>query len=159
MAGGQYKKVIGQQLVQVFPQAVSNQLTEVIPDIYQQAKVQQGWVMLHTDLRANDRVKIITEKEQHICKVLEVKASAFRLDFSPEVEEVFVYGREVDDFHIVDYDAVSMLNVSATQEIYRKVQAQQEEIRTLKAQNNQLEERLAKIESLLKGITSTNGVH
>ncbi len=29
---------------------------------------------------------------------------------------VFVYGREVNDFHTVDYEALSMLNVSATQE-------------------------------------------
>ena len=33
-----------------------------------------------------------------------------------------MYGREVDDFRTVDYEAVSMLNLSATQELYKKIQ-------------------------------------
>jgi hypothetical protein len=42
-------------------------------------------------------------------------------------EQVFVYGREVKDFRTVDYDAISMLNVSATQELARKLETVQAE--------------------------------
>ena len=37
-------------------------------------------------------------------------------------------GEKISDFHLVDYDAVSMLNVSATQELYRMIQDLQAEI-------------------------------
>ena len=35
--------------------------------------------------------------------------------------EVFVYGKQVDDFLGVDYDALSMLNISATQALYQRL--------------------------------------
>lgn len=34
---------------------------------------------------------------------------------------VFVYGKQVDDFHTVDYEAIAMLNVSATQELLKRI--------------------------------------
>ena len=37
-------------------------------------------------------------------------------------------GEKISDFHLVDYDAISMLNVSATQELYRMIQELQAEI-------------------------------
>ena len=49
-------------------------------------------------------------------------------------EEVFVFGREVNDFHTVDYEAISMLNVSATQELYKRLKALEKENTALKAQ-------------------------
>ena len=48
--------------------------------------------------------------------------------------QVFVYGKKVNDFHVLDYDAVSMLNVSATQELYKIVTKQQKTIDSLKTQ-------------------------
>ena len=56
---------------------------------------------------------------------------------------MFVYGKEVVDFHVVDYTAVSMLNVSATQELYKLILKQQKIIENqkteIKAQTTQLE--------------------
>jgi hypothetical protein len=67
-----YKKVIGQQVEKVFPQAVSKH-TDVVPDIYRQASIQDGWVTLTTDLKKGERVKLITQKgEEGIYEVLEV---------------------------------------------------------------------------------------
>jgi hypothetical protein len=117
-----YKKVIGQQVEKVFPQAVSRH-TDVVPDIYQQASVQDGWVVLATDLKKGERVKLITEKgEAGIHEVLAVAQGKFRVDFKSEAQRVFVYGREVKDFRTVDYEAISILNVSATQELARRLE-------------------------------------
>ncbi|MCB0854693.1 MAG: hypothetical protein KDD63_20870, partial [Bacteroidetes bacterium] len=111
------KKVIAQQVAQVYPQAVSTNLTEVIPDIYQRAEVKDGWIMLATDLETGDRVKIITESGSDIYEISAVENDRFQIEaLNIEGETIFVYGREVDDFHTVDYEALSMLNVSATQE-------------------------------------------
>ena len=34
---------------------------------------------------------------------------------------VFVYGKEVNDFHTVDYEALSTLNISATQALVKRI--------------------------------------
>jgi hypothetical protein len=44
-----HKKVIAQQVEKVFPQAV-NKITDVVPDIYQRAAMNDGWIALATTL-------------------------------------------------------------------------------------------------------------
>ncbi|MEZ4849532.1 MAG: tail fiber domain-containing protein [Bacteroidia bacterium] len=159
------KKVIAQQVADVYPQAVSKNLTEVIPDIYQRAEVKDGWIMLATDLKPGERVKIITENGSDIYEVSMVENNRFQVAESEtgtmETETVFVYGREVNDFHTVDYEALSMLNVSATQEQQRVIEAQKSEIEALTTRLEQaetknmelqsdFEARLKTIESLLQ---------
>ena len=52
--------------------------------------------------------------------------------------KVFVYGREVKDFRTVDYEAIAMLNVSATQELARKLAAKDAELTKLRAELTEL---------------------
>jgi uncharacterized protein (UPF0335 family) len=54
------------------------------------------------------------------------------------VGRVFVYGREVSDFHTVDYEALSTLNISATQELFRKIERLESENAVLKADNQSI---------------------
>lgn len=148
---GTYKKVTGQQVAKVFPQAVSKH-TEVVPDIYQPASIQDGWVALATDLKKGERVKLIAANGEGIYEVLEAGQNKFRTNFKPEeTNRVFVYGREVKDFLTVDYEAISMLNVSATQQIKKEkdeeVKALQEENTELRLQLAEQEKRLAELEA------------
>ena len=136
------KKVIAQQVENVFPEAVSLR-TDVVPDIYKKADIKDGWVQLATDLKVGERVKLIGENNEGIHEVLEVRKDGFRTAALPASGQVFVFGREVNDFHIVDYTAISMLNVSATQELARKVEAKDAEIAKLSAENAALKQQLA----------------
>ena len=145
------KKVVAQQVEKVFPQAVS-QSTEVVPDIYHKAGIKEGWVNLATDLKVADRVRLIAEKTEGIYPVLEVKDGAFRTEFQPEGAEVFVYGREVNDFRAVDYEAISMLNVSATQELAKKLEAKETEMERLRTENTALKQQVTAIETRLNRI-------
>ena len=53
-------------------------------------------------------------------EVLEiVDDKTFVISSDKELTKIFVYGKYVDDFLGVDYDALSMLNISATQELYK----------------------------------------
>lgn len=141
--GRAQKKVIAQQVESVFPQAVSKS-TDVVPDIYQKATFKDGWVELVTDLKKGDRVKLIGDNTQGIHEVLEVADGRFRTNFKQEGDRVFVYGREVNDFRTVDYDAIAMLNVSATQQLKKDQDAQ---IQVRDAKIAALEQRLAELEA------------
>jgi hypothetical protein len=143
---GKQKKVIAQQVEKVFPQAV-NQSIDVVPDIYQKAELKDGWVQLATNLKKGERVRLIGEKEKGLYEVLEVRDGAFRTAFLSEAEKVFVFGREVKDFRTVDYQAIAMLNVSATQELARKLEAKVVEVAALQSENVGLKERLAALEA------------
>jgi hypothetical protein len=158
------KKVIAQQVEAVFPQAVS-QSCDVVPDIYVKAAIKEGWIALQTDLKKGERVRLIAQEGEGVFEVLEVSKSKFRTKFIPEGDEVFVFGREVNDFRTVDYDAIAMLNVSATQQIKQEKDA---EIQTLRDENATLrrelaakdasvEARLIALESRMsgKGVTET----
>lgn len=117
---GSQKKVIAQEVEQVYPQAVQR-TTDVVPDIFQRASIKDGWVILATTLKAGERVRLISQAGDGIHDVLDVGTDRFRPAGGVEGDQVFVYGREVDDFLSVDYDAIAMLNVSATQELARQL--------------------------------------
>ncbi len=143
------KKVIAQQVEKVFPQAVTRHTGEV-PDIYKQADIKDGWVKLATDLKVGERVKLIGEKEPGVYEVLEVRDGAFRTGFKTAAEKVFVYGREVNDFRTVDYEALSMLNVSATQELARKLETQSSEVAALSQQLAEMKQTVQQLAQTVK---------
>ncbi len=148
------KKVIAQQIAKVYPQAVKKNLIQVVPDIYQRADLKDGWIMLATDLQAGERVKLITEHASEVYEVSAVQEDRFQVN-APDSRfsapgSAFVYGREVDDFHTVDYEAISMLNVSATQEQQRRIEHLEKENAALQLKVEQLmllESRLQALEA------------
>jgi len=148
------KKVIAQQVERVYPQAVST-MTEVVPDIYRKVEARAGWILLATNLqpalKVGDRVKLITERQTALHEVVDVSTEGFRIKEMLD-GPVFVYGREVNDFRMVDYEAIAMLNVSATQELHRRLQASEAQVTALKQRNDTLESRLAEIERRLQGL-------
>lgn len=150
---GLHKKVIAQQVEKVYPQAVRGGNTEVVPDIYKVAKMTNGWVQLKTDLKTGDRVKLMVDVEKgdgdQIVEVTEVSKDhdKFRTSLKADVGQVFVYGREVKDFRSVDYDEISMLNVSATQFLKKE---KDEEVKSLRQENLTLRDRVQVLEKLDK---------
>ena len=134
-----YKKVIAQQVEEVYPEAVST-ITEVVPDIYTLASVENGFVTVTADVELGDKVRLIRESGNEMVTVTRVDENGFMTD-TEITEDVFVYGREVDDFRAVDYEAISMLNVSATQELFKMIQE-------LRDRNSNLEEKLSDYSTL-----------
>ncbi len=132
----QQKKVIGQQVATVFPQAVKTH-TDVVPDIFKPASIADGWVSLRAHkLQVGERVRLLLEGvEPQIYTIEAVTPDSFQVSLNSE-GDVFVYGREVNDFHVVDYDALAMLNISATQELYKIIDALKIEVQQLKAHLN-----------------------
>ncbi|MGB1051942.1 MAG: tail fiber domain-containing protein [Chitinophagales bacterium] len=116
----QFKKVIAQQIEEVFPQAV-NTMTNFIPNVYATAMVEKGMVSLEGDIEVGDKLKVFTkEGEERVLEVQAMEGTSYVLE-GEFTGEVFVYGKQVDDFLGVDYDALSMLNISATQALYQRL--------------------------------------
>jgi len=138
-----YKKVIAQQVESIYPQAVSS-ITDVVPDIYAVSSIKDGYVSLQTDLKEGDKVKLIFDEGAEMAMVTSTDENGFTVDLEKS-GNVFVYGREVNDFRTVDYEAISMLNVSATQELYRLIEKLQKE-------NANVNEKLKNYASLVSDI-------
>jgi hypothetical protein len=69
------------------------------------------------------------------------------------VDKIFVYGREVNDFRVVDYEALSMLGISATQALLQRLEQVEKENQTLQQNLYELKkntnERFEKLEAVL----------
>jgi hypothetical protein len=143
------KKVIAQQVKKVYPQAVSSDLTRCVPTIYQLSELNDGWISLNTDLVIGDKVKLIFTDKEELVEVEEVTANKFKIATTQANGKVFVYGKEVSDFHTVDYEAIAMLNVSATQELLKRIEELELANSTLKAENTNQNTRMNCMEASL----------
>ena len=148
------KKVIAQQVLEVLPSAISMS-SKVIPNVYEVAKnfkYESGILTVETgkvhDFVLGDKIDLKTPTENlNQLEVISVKDEhTFQVRVTEKPENVFVYGKQVDDFLSVDYDAISMLNVSATQELYQIVLDLQKENSQLKAENEALKSNTASLE-------------
>jgi hypothetical protein len=134
-----FKKVIAQEVDKIYPMAVSKS-SEFVPNLYRVCSINNGFVAYaNADVKAGDKVKLILDKRTVIVEVKSVNDQGFyvnapqaSLPLGTASSSVFVYGKEVNDFHTVDYEALSTLNISATQELVKQVN-------DLKAQNEQLQ--------------------
>jgi hypothetical protein len=141
------KKVIAQELEQIYPEAVIKSC-DVVPDVFQKAMVKEGWVSLTTNLKAGERVKLISKSVIGVYEVLAAEKGRFRTAAAmQEGEPVFVYGREVQDFRSVDYEALTTLNVSATQQLKKEKDALAAENEKMRAQLENQEKRLKALEA------------
>ena len=52
--------------------------------------------------------------------------------------KIFVYGKEIDDFHTLDKSYIYTLNVCATQELHRRIEAQDKRIKELETKLEKL---------------------
>jgi hypothetical protein len=159
-----HKLTIAQQVEEVFPEAVMiSPAPKAIPNIYSMASsvnhhAGRGELVLtldkNHDLTEGDSVDLFSKgkemKEFNVTRVLNEKTFAVASEQS--LEEVFVYGKYVNDFRSVDYDAIAMLNVSATQELARKSEASVLETEKLKSRIRDLEARERRVAQLEKSL-------
>src|SRR5260221_4312834 len=91
-------------------------------------------------LKEGETVRLITEKNPELNVVAHVvDDNTFTVTTKEALgDKVFVYGKECLDLKGVDYDAIAMLNVSATQELAKKVEALEAENAKLKGDADRL---------------------
>lgn len=146
-----FKKVIAQEVEKVYPQIISEH-TDFIPNVYQAVskieKTSNGY-LLHFD---NNHKINGTAKKLQLLLSDKNGMQQFNIIAIPNdkdviidatdlhADKIFVYGEEVNDFRTVDYEGLTTLNISATQELSKQLKKEQALIVLL-------EKRLLKLES------------
>lgn len=149
-----FKKVIAQEVEKIYPEAVSKQKS-VIPDIYALAEKvaydatkKELYISLskHYDLKVNDNIELIHPERGKIrATIAAVSGNSFTVkDWLYETNKIFVFGREVNDFRVVDYEALSMLGISAIQALAKQNDELQQKVKTLESRFEKLEASLSK---------------
>jgi hypothetical protein len=141
--GNQFKSgFIAQEIEEVFPSAV-NTIVNFIPNIYQfpqGIQKKESGILITTknyhDLEKDDRVKIFNGTEETILTVLNVIDSVNFLvaDNSALLESSFIYGKEVNDFKTIDFDAITTITVSSIQALVLEIKELQESFGEIKVQ-------------------------
>lgn len=169
-AGNSLRKgFIGQEVLEVFPQAVGKR-TNAIPDVYRRAasfvfdgRQKTLSVILpeaHTLIKG-EAVQIITEEGAKTATVVAVPTSeSFVADkFEKEPQCVFVYGRQVDDFLFVDYDQIFSTGIGAIQELNKLAAARDAEVNLLQNENKALRRRLSVQDKRLTKLEAKEKTH
>ncbi len=126
-----FKKVIAQEVEEVFPQAV-NQHPGFLPDVYAlatSASAAPGDSLLRLTLpaavaaRPGQRIRLLSEAREVVGTVVAATGPTLLVRGGRVLagRPVFVFGLEHPDVRTVDYEALAMLNVSATQELARQL--------------------------------------
>jgi uncharacterized coiled-coil protein SlyX len=146
-----FKKVIAQEVEKVYPQVVSKH-TDYIPNVYQVAskveKTATGYLLTFADKHnisnTAKNLRILLPEGTQIAEITEIPSDNQVVIKSIDLksDKAFVYGEEVNDFRTIDYEGLSTLNISATQELSKLVKAQQVIIENQQKQLDLMEKRL-----------------
>ena len=148
------KKVYGfiaQQIREVLPDAVNLQ-REYIPNIMLLADYNDNVITLSSRpsyiIKINDKIKCydINIKNVYVEVIEIIDEITFRvkpLEYTDT--KIFVYGVEIDDFHTISKEYIFTLNVCATQELHKRMEAQQVIIQSQEDRIKELETKMTQI--------------
>ena len=140
---------IAQQIREVIPEAITIIVKEIIPNIYKSCLINNKRDVYHSiplDTPIDTSVKI----DDALYKIKEIYEDYFVIDNDIDVDEAFVFGYSVDDFHTLDKTYIFTLNVCATQELHRRIDAQSV---LLKSQDDRIKDLESKVAMLLDNTT------
>ena len=162
------KKLVAQQVEKHYPQAVSKH-TDVVPDIYKPAesyKLNGEKLIIRLakhGLKKGEKVQLFfesyenkkkIERNKNVYTILSADFNTFTVNPKSKVgknTKIFVYGREVNDFRTIDYEGIAMLNVSATQEIAKKLEKLEERLGVdSKGNQDEISQELETVEDALE---------
>ena len=146
---------IAQQIKDVLPDAVTLG-ANIVPDVFDKADISGNTLTLQTktlpfsvDGSQNICLYVPGETDEHKVIKQAIASTSNTLTFAEPIDSssnsVFVYGREVQDFHHLNKDVIFTINVAATQELDRQLQA-------AKGKIQQLEETLSNVITRLSAL-------
>jgi hypothetical protein len=168
---------IAQEVKEILPEAIDLR-KDYIPNIYQYLnfqKIDKNKITIDLqkyDVKLGDNIRVVVEGSTSgtIGKIIDIKNvttdasegyihQEFTLELESEIKDgniLFVYGKEVDDYHVLDYNYLFTLNLDVTKKLQNKIKDLESEIlnkdkheELLLSKIQSLEDRISKIEKLL----------
>lgn len=133
-----FKKVIAQEVEAVYPDVVSKH-RDFVPNVYQPCsdieKMSSGYLLRfhkpHQISNTAKKLRVLTsdEKGMEQVEIVRIPTDNSVIVNVADIKgnRCFVYGEEVDDFRTVDYEGLTTLTISATQELSKLVNKLQHE--------------------------------
>ena len=123
---------IAQDIIKNIPDAVRF-TKDIIPNIMKKYRIKNDIIETNEDLTSklliNDNIEIIDKNnKRNKYKIIEISSNYIKIDKSIEDNYGFIYGKEVEDLHILDKKIIFTLNVSATQELNKQIKKQQRKL-------------------------------
>ena len=151
--------VLAQEAEQVFPDAV-HRTRDFIPDLFVLADSAEHQAAAKTlmlalpkahNLKVGDRVRYVGEQGRREKRVLSLQDDrTFTLGEVDQAEsKVFVIGKEVDDFRVVNYEDLFTNGLAAIQELSRQNDALKAEVAGMKTQLAEVEALKAQLAAIL----------
>jgi len=129
--------------------------TDYIPNIYSKATITNGNT-LQLDTKTTDsfifdssnnpiKIKLYNSTNNEITTTISniIDDRTFEISDSQSVDNIFVYGQEVNDFHMLEKNAIFTITTSAVQQIDRELQEAKQTIQTLEARLAAMDARLS----------------
>ena len=130
--------------------------TQIVPNVYKVISCEwSGNVMYSQELGTVSGVKYkfyVSNTENDEVEKIVTGSSDNTFTFEQQWNNVFCYGREVDDFHTVDKNKLFALNFSATQELDRQQQADKAKITSLETEVASLKTTLVSQQTLIQSL-------
>ena len=141
---------IAQQIRDVIPEAVPI-IEYIIPNIYKSCLINNKREVYHSiplDTPIDTDIKIRGSEY----KIKEIYEDYFVIDKDIDTDDAFVFGYSVNDFHTLNKDYIFTLNVCATQELHRRIEAQGV---LLKSQDDRIKDLETKVAMLMSNSNAT----
>ena len=141
---------IAQQIRDVIPEAVTI-VDNIIPNIYKNCLINNKREVYHSiplDTPIDTDIKIRGSEY----KIKEIYEDYFVIDKDIDTDDAFVFGYSVNDFHTLNKDYIFTLNVCATQELHRRIEAQGV---LLKSQDDRIKDLETKVAMLMSNSNAT----
>lgn len=136
---------IAQQVKEVIPRAIQI-VSDILPNIYKVCECEGDiiYCSIPQDVSINTEIKLIDIDDKEVVhKILEIGEDYIKIDSVLEVNNVFVFGYNVDNFHRMSKEYIYTLNVCATQILSRKIEAQSVVIKSYEDRIKDLETKVA----------------
>lgn len=150
---------IAQEVERVNPQFV-NKSTDFIPSVFALAKsviIENGVLKMTTekphDFAKGDIVKFFAEGKKEVISTVEsiIDSQMFTIKgWSEATDNVFIYGKKINDFRAIDFDQITAMSVGAIQELSKQMEMLKLENSKLELNQRKLDQRLKKLESKIK---------
>ena len=111
----------------------------ILPNIYKTCLISNKREIYHSipqDVPIDTEINIKDKNKRY--KIKEIYDDYFVIDEDIDANECFVYGYLVEDVHALDKNYIYTLNVCATQELHRRIEAQDKRIKELETKLEKL---------------------